>query len=119
MLAQAQKAVATGSMERLADFIGNLSAVKPEVLDKLDSDQTVDEYADMLGVPPGVIMSDDEVEGIRSARQQQQAAMQAAETAKVGAEAVNQGAQAAKVLSEADSPRQAAPGDVLNKTGLG
>ena len=119
MLAQAQKAVATGSMERLAGFIGNLSAVKPEVLDKLNSDQTVDEYADMLGVPPGVIMSDDEVEGIRSARQQQQAAMQAAETAKVGAEAVNQGAQAAKVLSEADSPRQAAPGDVLNKTGLG
>lgn len=118
MLAQAQKAVATGSMERLAGFIGNLSAVKPEVLDKLDSDQTVDAYADMLGVPPGVIMSDDEVADIREQRQQQQEAAQAAETAKVAAEATNQGAQAAKVLSEADSPRQAAPGDVLNKSGL-
>src|SRR5690606_18719190 len=36
MLAQAQKAVATGGIERGAAFIGNLAAVKPDVLDKLD-----------------------------------------------------------------------------------
>ena len=119
MLAQAQKAVATGSMERFAGFIGNLSAVKPEALDKLDEDQTIDEYADMLGVPPSVVRSDEEVAQIRAERVQQQQAMAAAETAKTAASAANQGAQAAKVLSEADGPRGAAPGDILAKAGLG
>ncbi len=119
MLAQAQKAVATGSMERFAGYVGNLASVKPEVLDKFDEDQSVDEYANMVGVPPSTVRSDEEVDEIRRLRQEQIAAQQQAAMAVETTKAMQQGASAAKTLSEADGPRQEAPIDILNKTGLG
>lgn len=118
MLAQAQKAVATGSMERFAAYVGNLAAVKPDVLDKFNSDQSVDEYGDMLGVPPGVVNSDDEVEDIRARRAQQEQAAQAAAQAESVTKSMQQGAQAAKVLSEADNPGGGGPAQLLNQVGL-
>jgi hypothetical protein len=79
MLAQAQRAVGTNSIDR---YVGNLGAVaqyKPDVLDKFDSDKWADAYADMLGVDPELIVADDKVALIRKQRaQQQQAAQQAA-----------------------------------------
>ena len=80
IMAQAQKMVGTSSIERLAGFAGQLAQFDPGVLDKIDADQMVDEYADMLGVPPTVVNSDEEVEDIREQRmaqqkQQQQLAM--------------------------------------------
>lgn len=96
VMAQAQKAIGTGAIERLAGFVGNIAAAKPEVLDKFDADQSVDEYAEMLGVPPKIVVPDDIVQRIREERQaqiEQQMAM----------EQVNQGAQAAKVMSDADT----------------
>ena len=106
MMAQAQKAVGTGAIERLAGFVGNMSAVKPEVLDKFDADQTVDEYAEMLGVPPKIVVSDDIVQQTREARAEQQQQMQQMEQAA-------QGAQAAKVLADADTGGQNALTDVI------
>lgn len=103
ILAQAQKAVATGGVERLWAFAGNIAAVKPSVLDKLDGDQSIDVYADYLGVDPSILVSDDDVKKGRDAQaQQQQQAQQAATMAEL-APALNQGAQAAKVLTEAAS----------------
>src|SRR5690606_21176270 len=81
MLAQAQKAVATGSIERGSAFVGNLAAVKPDVLDKFDADEAVDVYFDMLGVPPSIVVPDDEVAEIRQRRAQQMEAAQNAEMA--------------------------------------
>lgn len=106
MMAQAQKAVGTGAIERLAGFVGNMAAVKPEVLDKFDADQTVDEYAEMLGVPPKIVVSDDIVQATREARAEQQQQMQQMEQAA-------QGAQAAKVLADADTGGQNALTDVI------
>ena len=103
MLAQAQKAVSTGSIERVASFAGNLAAVKPDVLDKLDFDEAVDLYADALGAPPSIVVSDDEVQKNRQARAQaQQAAAQAQQVAQI-APAMRDGAEAARVLSEVDA----------------
>lgn len=48
IMAQAQKLVATAGLERFVGFIGNLSASRPEIIDKIDLDQVVDEYGDML-----------------------------------------------------------------------
>jgi hypothetical protein len=96
VMAQAQKAIGTGAIERLAGFVGNMAAAKPDVLDKFDADQSVDEYAEMLGVPPKIVVPDDIVQQIReerAAQVQQQQMM----------EQVNQGAQAAKVMSDADT----------------
>lgn len=78
MLAQAQRAVATNSVDR---FVGNLGAIaqfKPEVLDKFDADEWVDSYSDQLGVDPKLIVASDKVALIRQARDKAQAAAQAA-----------------------------------------
>jgi hypothetical protein len=94
MLAQAQRAVATNSIDR---FVGNLGAVagyKPEVLDKFDADKWADAYADMLGVDPELIVPGEQVALIRQqraqaaqAQQQMAAAQQIATTAKDAAAA--------------------------------
>jgi hypothetical protein len=79
MLAQAQRAVGTNSIDR---FIGNLGAVaqfKPEVLDKLDADKWADIYADSLGLPAQIMVAEDQVQALRQQRAQaQQAAQQSA-----------------------------------------
>lgn len=118
MLAQAQKAVATGGMERLAAFVGNLSAQKPEALDKLNENALIDEYADAIGTPVRVLRPDEEVDALRRRRQEAEQQMQQLEMAQQAAGAASQGAQAAKVLSEADNPRGPAPGDILSRAGL-
>ena len=117
MLAQAQKAVATGGIERGVAFIGQISAVKPEVLDKLDGDQAVDEYFEMLGVPPSILISDDEVKKAREARaQKQQQQEQMAQMAQM-APAMKQGADAAAVLAGAQN--NVGGGELLAKLGIG
>ncbi len=81
IMAQAQKLLGTTALERLTNFVGQLSAVQKDALDKLDTDQVIDEYASALGVPPVVVRTDDAVETIRKGRaqavQQQQALEQA------------------------------------------
>ena len=77
VLAQAQRAVATAGMDRLLGAVGQMAAVHPEVLDKINWDQAVDEYGEAYGVNPAVIVPDDEVAATREARaqaMQQQAA---------------------------------------------
>lgn len=117
MLAQAQKAVATGGIERLFAFAGNLSAVKPEVMDKLDADMAIDEYSEMLGTPSRIVRDNDDVAVDREERARAMQQQQQLENATAMAPAMNQGAQAAQVLSQAantDSPR-----DVLRRIGVG
>jgi hypothetical protein len=101
ILAQAQKAVATGAIERGAAFLGQLAAVKPDVLDKLDADEAVDVYFDYIGVPPSIVVSDDKVQEIRQARAQKQQQAESAEMAATIAPAAKQGAEAASVLASA------------------
>ena len=95
IMAQAQKLVATAGLERFVGFVGNLAAAKPDIIDKIDLDQVVDEYGDMLGVPPKIVRPDNDVAQMRMARQQaQQQAERAAQMQQV--------AQGAKLLSETD-----------------
>lgn len=93
VLAQAQRAVAASGLDRLGMAVGQLAQIKPEVVDKLNADKAVDNYADMYGVDPEVVFSDEEVAAVRQQRAQQQqmqeqAAMAqgAAETAKSASE---------------------------------
>lgn len=78
VLAQAQRAVATQGMDRLLGVVGQLAQAKPEVLDKIDFDQVVDEYGEAYGVSPKVILPDNIVADMRA---QRAAAMQAERTA--------------------------------------
>lgn len=102
ILAQAQRAVSTGSIERVIGVVGNIAAVAPSVLDKLDTDQVIDEYAQATGVPAKIIRSDEAVAELRKQRAaQEQAQHQAAMLAQL-APAAKDGATAAKVLSSID-----------------
>ncbi|WP_320169515.1 portal protein [Maridesulfovibrio sp.] len=71
VLAQAQKMVGTQSIQSLAEFVGRLAQANPEVLDKVDMDRAVDDYAELIGVPNGIVRSGDEVEKFRAERKVQ------------------------------------------------
>ena len=96
VLAQAQRAVATQGMDRLLGAVGQLAQVKPEVIDKVNFDQVIDNYADAYGVDPKVIIPDDQVAKMREARAQQMAQQQAAA-------AMPQTIDSAKTASEIDT----------------
>lgn len=97
-LAQAQRAVGTASVDRLIGTIGSLAMLKPGALDKLDEDQAVDAYADMLGVDPSLIVADDKVALIRKDKAAAAQAQAMGAMAKPAADA----AGAVKSISEAD-----------------
>ena len=93
LLAQAQKAIGLASIERTIGFAGSLAQLKPEALDKIDADATMDEFADQVGPPPGVIIPTKRAAEIRAQRAQQQQQQMAMENAQPMA-------QAAKLISE-------------------
>ncbi|MGH9811535.1 MAG: portal protein [Candidatus Acidiferrales bacterium] len=94
LLAQAQKRVRTTDVERFTGYALTLAQAKPEVLDKVDFDQVVDEYANATGVPPSIIRTDEQVAEIRAQRAEQQAQMQAQAEAQAAAESVSKLASA-------------------------
>lgn len=98
ILTQMQRLVGIGQIERSVAFVGNLAGAFPEAADKIDIDQTIDEYAQRAGTPSKIIRSTADANKIREQRAQQvqQAKMMEA------APALQQGADAARLLSETD-----------------
>ncbi|MGQ3298819.1 portal protein [Reyranella sp.] len=95
ILAQAQKAADLGTVERLWAFAGSISATRPEVLDKLNADESIDVYADKLGAPASITLADDVVAQLRAARALRAETTQALQAASALAEG-------AKTLSETE-----------------
>ena len=77
LLAQAQKLVGTTGIEQVAGFVANMAALSPSAIDKFDADEAIDQYADMVGIPPKLIRSDDVVAQIRDGKAKMQAQAQA------------------------------------------
>lgn len=105
VLAQAQRAVATRGVDRYVMSLGTIAQMKPDVLDKFDSDHWADAYADMLGVDPEMIVPGEQVALVRqqrakAAQAQQQLAM------------AQQGADTAQTLGNIDTSKQNALTDV-------
>lgn len=105
MLAQAQRAIATNSVDRFVGNLGAVAGIKPEVLDKFDADRWADAYADMLGIDPELIVPGDQVALIRKQRAEAQAQAQQAAM-------LNQGADTAQKLGSVDTSQQSALTDV-------
>ena len=105
MLAQAQRAIATNSVDRFISNLGAVASIKPEVLDKLDSDRWADAYADMLGIDPELLVPGPKVALIRKQRADAQAQAQQAAL-------LNQGAEVAQKLGTVDTSKQNALTDV-------
>ena len=72
-LAQAMRADTGDSTRTIIGDVVNLAGAKPEVLDKIDFDQAVDEMARAAGVPGSIIRSDDDVAAMRKQRAEDQA----------------------------------------------
>lgn len=87
MLAQAQRAVATNSIDRFVSSLGAVASIKPDVLDKFNSDNWVDAYSDAMGIDPDLIVPSQEVALIRQARAQQAAQQAQAEQAAMAVDA--------------------------------
>lgn len=89
-LAMAQRAVATGTIERTVNFVGGLASIGyMHALKKFDALQAVDEYANAVGAPPRVIVPDDVVEQQIAAEQQVMEQQRAMEMMNSGADTAN------------------------------
>lgn len=100
-MAQAQRAAGIGAVQQFVGYVGQVSQLRPEALDKLDADQSIDLMADMLGVDPSMVMGDERVGVLRADRQAQQAQAEQMQQMAMMAQPANQLAQAAKAASSA------------------
>jgi hypothetical protein len=104
-LAQAQRAVGLGAIERILGTVGAVGAAKPDIWDKLDTDQIVDKMSEMLGVDPSIIVADEQVAIIRESRAQQAAQQQQIAAAQ----------QMAATAKDAASAAATAPADLMQQ----
>lgn len=101
VMAQAQKAVGIGSIERFVGFVGGLAQANPAALDKLNIDQAIDDYGNMVGVPATIIATSEQVAQVREERAKQQQQQQAMQTSMAAV-------QGAKTLSETQTDQPSA-----------
>ncbi len=95
MLAQAQKAVQVGAIEREVGFISSLVGAFPQAADKIDIYTVIDQHSDAVGTPAGMIRGTDDAQKLADARNKQLQAQQAMQTGMALA-------QGAKTASEAN-----------------
>jgi hypothetical protein len=103
VLAQAQKLVGGGSIERFLTVGTGLSQFDQGALDKIDFDQAIDQLADVYSVPPDIVRSDDQVAKLRESRQQQNQMAQAAAMAKPASDMANAVSTLSQTAPTADS----------------
>ena len=102
ILAQAQKAVATGAIQQLVGFALQLAQAHQEVLDAINFDEIIDSYADAVGTAPKLLNPQDQRDQVRQQRQQQQQQQQKIAMAEQASKAVGNVAGGAQSL--ANSP---------------
>ena len=108
MLAQAQRAIGTNSVDRYTNSLGMVAQFKPDVLDKFDSDKWANAYGEMLGIDPDLIVPDKQVALIRQQRAEaQQAAAQR--------EAQQQGIENAVKLNNSKQTSDPSMMDMINQ----
>lgn len=103
-LAQAQRAVAAAGTDRLLGTVGQVVGIWPEVRHKINAMQIVDDYADMYGVNPKLVVPDEIAQGRADAE------ARAAQAAQQGA-AMAQAVDSAKTAGDINA---AGVKDVLN-----
>ena len=110
ILANIQKQAGFAGLETLVNMSGMIAQMQagagktPEILDKLDCDEIIDQIADMYVLPAGVVLGDDRVAEIRGQRQQAEAQAQQQQQMMAEGQAVADGApkvaDAMQTLSE-------------------
>jgi hypothetical protein len=92
ILAQAQRMDEINSIQKLITYVLGTVQAKPDVLDKINFDNTIDILADRMAVPPEVVVQTEVADKLRQARAkrmaQQQAQQQQMDQTQVAAQAV-------------------------------
>jgi len=89
VLAQAQRAIQTSSVDRFVMSLGTIAQMKPNVLDKFNEDEWADDSADMLGVDPKLIVPTKTATMVRDQRAKAAAQQAQMEQLERGANAAN------------------------------
>jgi hypothetical protein len=113
ILTQMQRMVGLGQIERAVGFTGNLAAIFPDVLRKVNANELMNEYWSRAGAPPKALYSDEEAEEATEADAQQQQMAQMAEMAGKAAPAAQVSVDAARLLSEAPGAAPPAVSDLV------
>lgn len=88
LLAQAQKMVATSTVDQFMGFVGTYGQAFPDMMDAPDADNVVDHYADFLGLDVKMIRPKEERDDRRKQRAIQQQQLEAAQMAAQNAQTV-------------------------------
>lgn len=114
ILANIQKQSAYAGIEQILTTAGIIAQLQsatgttPEVLDKIDGDEIIDQLADMYVVPAGIVLGDDAVAEKRASRQEAEAQAQAQQQELAGMQTMTEAAPkiagAAQTLSETQMP---------------
>lgn len=89
----AQKQSTISSVQNYTQFVTALAGAKPEALDKIDTDGTIDKFGEMIGVPESCVSDEKTIQAAREARA-------AAAQAQAQAEMQLKQAQAAKQIGD-------------------
>lgn len=109
-MAMAMRQLALGGVERTTQFTLSIAEHNPQVMDKVDWDQAVDEVASRSGAPGRMIVPDEVVAKIREDRARQA-------QAPVQAESMERVAKTAKTLSETNTQDKNALTDITKALG--
>ena len=112
ILAQAQRAVGSNSVDRFMGNVMQISQIRPEILDKVNFDSYADQYGEMLGIDTDLLVPDADVQALRNARaeaeaaqaQMQMAQQQAAAAKDMGTVKTNERNPVADALSSGVEP---------------
>jgi len=112
IMAEAQKLVGLGGIERFTRFASELLPIYPEVKNKIDHNKLVSIYGEMTSLPPGILRSDEDTAALEA--QQMEALKQQQQM-----EQMQQGAGMAKDLSQTNMGEESALSGVVDALGSG
>lgn len=107
VMAQAQKFAGIGLIERFIGFAGQAGQLDPQAMAKVNVDEAIQQYGDIIGIDSDLIKSKDELEALK----QEQAAQQQAEQEAIEAQSM---VDAGKTLSETKMNEDTALQQVLS-----
>lgn len=102
-LAQAQRRSELNALLSGLQLVSQVATFKPDVLDKINGDKTVDEAWSIIGAPTRIFNDDDQVAALREARGKAAQAQQQLDMANAGADVVKKGSEVDKNLAAARS----------------
>jgi hypothetical protein len=107
ILALAQKQAGIAGITQTLSLVKEMADLYPEVADNINPDEVLHTFADMQGVAPNLLRSDEEVAKIRAERAERQQQQQMMEQLQQGAGIAAMGSQAMKNIQGASPTEQA------------